>query len=108
MPVDENVGCLTDLLQRLLDLVLAEVALACRPRSADMIGAECLRHRDQRDLAGVAVDAAGGRVHPCPDDPEILRDVLERHRRRYLMYCFSISKLVFAFSALGPVGAILM
>ena len=108
VPLDGNVGGVADLLQGFLDLVLAEVPLAGGPGGADVVGAERLRNRDEGDLARVTVGAAGGRVHPCPDDPEILRDVLERHRRRYLMYCLSISKLVLAFSAFGPVGAILM
>ena len=81
MPPDGDIGRLADLLQGFLDLVLAEIALARRAGGADVIGAERLRDGDERDLVRVTAGAAGGRVDPCPDDLEIVRDVFERAPR---------------------------
>ena len=50
MPPCRYIGRVGDLLQPLLDLVLAEIALPCSPRFADAVGAECLRDRDEGDV----------------------------------------------------------
>ena len=78
VPPDRDVGRFLDLLQRLLHLVFPEVALAGGPGGPDVIGAEGLRDRNQRDLGRVTAGSAGSRGHPRPDGVEVLRDVLER------------------------------
>ena len=68
MPPARQVSAVSrDFLQGFLNLVLAEIALAGRPRGADVVGAEGLRNRDEGDLGRVAAGAAGGRVDPRPD-----------------------------------------
>jgi hypothetical protein len=74
MPPHVYVGRCGDLLQGLLDLVLAEVALARRVRFTDGVGAEGLRDGDERDGRRVPAGAARGRVDPGPDGPQVLAD----------------------------------
>jgi hypothetical protein len=64
MPPHVLVGRRRDLLQCLLHLVLAEVALAGVERRAHRLGAEGLRHGHERDLLGPAAAAAGRRGDP--------------------------------------------
>jgi hypothetical protein len=74
MPPHINVGRPGDLLQTLLHLVLAEVALARGVGLADGIGAEGLRDGDKGDGRRVPAGAAGGRVDPGPDGSQVLGD----------------------------------
>ena len=50
MPPERNVGRFADLLQGLLDLVLAEIVLAGGHGGPDVVGAEGLRDGDEGDL----------------------------------------------------------
>src|SRR6266545_107320 len=74
MPPYLNVGRLADFLQGFLELVLAEIALACGPRGADVRGAEGLGNRDQADVRGVPAGAPCGGVDPGPDGLEVGSD----------------------------------
>ena len=107
MPPYLHVGRFADLLQGFLDLVLAEIALACSPGGSHVIGAERLRDGDEADVRRVPAGAAGGRVDPGPDRLEVGGNGgVHGGRRCYLMYALSISMFGRAFSAFGPFGAI--
>jgi hypothetical protein len=71
MPPYLHVGRLADLLQPLLDFVLAEVDLARGMSCPHVIGAERLGNGDEADGRGVPAGAAGGRVEPGPDGLEV-------------------------------------
>src|SRR5688500_10826433 len=71
-----QVGGRGDLLLRLLDLVLAELALAGAPGGADVLSVEGLGDRDECDCRRIAAGPPGRRVDPRPDLREVLCDGL--------------------------------
>jgi hypothetical protein len=84
MPPYLYVGRCADLLQRFLDLVLAEVALARGPCRADVIGAEGLGTAIRRMSEGSRPARRAAASIPGPDGLEVGPDGLHVERG-YLM-----------------------
>src|SRR5262249_48023106 len=119
MPPDSKVGCLGDLLQRLLHLVFAEVDLARGRRGADQIGAEGFRNRDQPHRCRIASRASSRGGDPLANRAEPRSDVRagpdgRTHRSAptsvlradaRILYFFNWATSAFAVAEFGPSGA---
>ena len=92
---------LVHLLQRFLDLVLAEVDLAGVGGGADVLGGECLGDGDEADGGGVAPGPAGG---PRDARADVRQPGTGAQRRRSL-FLERTPRIPLAVAAFGPVGA---
>ncbi len=101
MPADREVAGLLDLLQRLLDLVLAEIDLARNGRGADGVGRECFRDGDEADGSGITSGPAGRALDASAD---VGQPGLERGRIDHYFFG-SDPRMLFAVAAFGPAGA---
>jgi hypothetical protein len=74
MPPDWDIGRIGDLLQRFLDLVLAELALACGIGGPDVVRAERLGDGEEPNVLGAAARRPCGGRDPLAHPREVLGD----------------------------------
>ena len=100
MPPHGQIGQLVHLLERFLDLVLAEVDLAGVGERAHVVGGKRLGDGDEPDGGGIASGPAG---RPLDTRADIGQPGPERNGVDH--YFFSDPRIPFAVAAFGPSGA---